>query len=132
MQFRTLFLRPTENMAPHLVIGKLGEDIAARYLERIGYRIRARNVHVGKDEIDIVAFDPVDRVLVFVEVKARARYEEDFLPATNAGLKKWKRLHRGVTRYLHLKKFEGPSRFDLISVAAGKVIDHTKEVGGWF
>ena len=131
MQFRKLFVRQTAE-APHLVLGRFGEDVAARYLERIGYSIRARNVHVGKDEIDIVAFDPSDRVLVFVEVKTRARYEEDFLPAANAGLKKWKRLHRGVTRYLHQKKFEGPSRFDLVSVVSGKVFDHVKEVGGWF
>ena len=42
-----------------------GEDIAATYLASIGYGIRSRNIRLGKDEIDILAHDPVDDVLVF-------------------------------------------------------------------
>jgi putative endonuclease len=50
-------------------IGRRGEDAAAAYLERIGYRIEERNWRCAIGEIDIVAWD--ENVLVFAEVKTR-------------------------------------------------------------
>ena len=50
-------------------LGRRGERTAARYLARQGLRILARNVHLGRGEIDLVALD--GPTLVFVEVKAR-------------------------------------------------------------
>ena len=52
------------------ILGKLGEDIAADYLEKNGYRIVRRNMHLGKNELDIIAED--DDYFVFVEVKTRS------------------------------------------------------------
>lgn len=50
--------------------GQLGEEIAAKYLEKQGYKILERNYHYSKNaEIDIIAMDK--KTLVFVEVKAR-------------------------------------------------------------
>jgi putative endonuclease len=48
----------------------LGESIAARHLERLGYRIRTRNFRCALGEIDLVATK--DEYLVFVEVKTRS------------------------------------------------------------
>lgn len=50
-------------------IGARGEDAAAAYLERIGYRIEERNWRCPLGEIDIVAWD--EDVLVLAEVKTR-------------------------------------------------------------
>ncbi len=50
--------------------GRLGETIAATYLELAGYRIRRRNVRFGPREIDLVVTR--ERELVFVEVKLRS------------------------------------------------------------
>ncbi|MBD3688991.1 YraN family protein [Nanchangia anserum] len=50
-------------------LGKLGEDLAARYLRRAGYAILCRNWRVRYGEIDIVA--AVEGVIVVVEVKTR-------------------------------------------------------------
>ena len=51
--------------------GNLAEDVAARWLARAGWRILARQVLVGRDEIDIVAVDPgPPAVLVAVEVRS--------------------------------------------------------------
>jgi putative endonuclease len=47
--------------------GKLGEDIAADYLQKRGYKILARNFKRKTGEIDIVA--KRGRTIVFVEVK---------------------------------------------------------------
>lgn len=50
-------------------LGQLGEDIAARHLERLGYVILQRNYRCRQGEVDIIARDR-DR-LAFVEVRAR-------------------------------------------------------------
>ena len=52
------------------ILGRLGEDIAADYLEKNGYRIVRRNQRLGKNELDIVCED--DDYIVFVEVKTRS------------------------------------------------------------
>ena len=52
-------------------VGHLGEDIAANYLTARGYRILERNFRCKGGEVDIIARDPADKSLVFVEVKAR-------------------------------------------------------------
>lgn len=48
--------------------GKRGEDFAAEYLRRKGYRIIGRNKRWKWGELDIIAVAP-DKTLVFVEVK---------------------------------------------------------------
>jgi putative endonuclease len=50
-------------------IGKRGEDLAARFLERRGLAILARNFRCRGGEIDLVCRD--GRSLVFVEVRLR-------------------------------------------------------------
>ncbi len=50
--------------------GKYGEDIAAKYLIKKGYKIIERNYHFSRyGEVDIIAFDKGQ--LCFIEVKAR-------------------------------------------------------------
>ena len=57
--------------------GKLGEDLAAKFLEGKNYQIIEKNWHYGQfGEIDIIAKDK--DTLVFVEVKTRS--------TTNCGL----------------------------------------------
>ena len=50
-------------------LGKMGEDLACRELERRGYAIVARRYRRRSGELDIIARDGA--TLVFVEVKAR-------------------------------------------------------------
>lgn len=62
-------------MARHNEIGKLGEDLAAQYLESQGFRIFDRNYNFERAEVDIVAYwenpeNPAATAqLHFVEVK---------------------------------------------------------------
>jgi putative endonuclease len=51
--------------------GSLAEDEAAEYLLGLGWQVMARNVKVGRDEIDILAVDPAPPgTLVAVEVRS--------------------------------------------------------------
>lgn len=51
-------------------IGRLGEDIAVDFLEKNGYKIIKRNLHISKNELDIIAEDR--DYIVFFEVKTRS------------------------------------------------------------
>lgn len=50
-------------------IGKRGEDLAAKYLQKQGFKILQRNFHTRYAELDIIALEK--DTLVFVEVKTR-------------------------------------------------------------
>jgi putative endonuclease len=52
-------------------VGSLGEEIAANYLTARGFRILERNFRCKGGEVDIIARDPGDKSLVFIEVKTR-------------------------------------------------------------
>lgn len=74
---------------PRRALGKLGETLAARDLERRGYRIVERNWRCSIGEIDIVA--EKDGQLVIVEVRTRRGDErgtpqESITPAKQAKL----------------------------------------------
>lgn len=58
---------PSDNRS----LGNLGEEIATNYLTGRGYRILERNFRCKGGEVDIIARDPADSGLVFIEVKAR-------------------------------------------------------------
>ena len=109
--------------------GRWGEDVAADFLVRAGYRILGRRVRPDRrDEIDLVVRR--DESLVFVEVKARA--SEMFgrpLDAVNAA--KRKALNRAAVRYLQQLNFPKLYyRFDTIEVIGSEgtepVVRHTE------
>ena len=104
------------NTAPHLVLGRAAEAAAARFLERLGYRIQAANFRAKGGELDLVARD--GNVLAIVEVRYRAsdRYGSAAASITRA---KRGRIIR-ATRFLlatnpPLAKL--PARFDVVEVS---------------
>jgi len=119
---------PNKSPAPHMRVGEVGEEIAVKYLRSLGYQIYSRNVRLGKDEIDIIAYDPSDKVLVFAEVKTRTSSNENFRPEFNFTYFKKRKLFRAVRKWISQNDFEDGFRVDLISVAGGKVVDHFKEI----
>ena len=50
-------------------LGKIGEQIATEYVEKLGYKIIKRNFYCKQGEIDIIAQD--NQEIVFIEVKTR-------------------------------------------------------------
>ena len=51
-------------------LGQKGEQLAQQYLQRQGLEPIARNYRAGHWEVDIIAKDPKEEVLVFAEVKS--------------------------------------------------------------
>lgn len=101
--------------------GRVGENSAAIYLEKIGFNIIGRNVYVGRCEIDIIAEN--GDLLLFVEVKTR-RQAPDVKsiygrPASAVDREKRQNLMSAVRRYLHENRKETEAfqpRIDIIEV----------------
>ncbi len=105
-------------------IGTLGENVAAKFLKKNGYRILERNRHESHNEIDIIAANR--EYLVFVEVKARSvdadRYSRYGSPASFVTKAKQERLLRAASQYLlkHLQYHALQPRLDVIEVYVEK------------
>ena len=76
-------------------LGDFGERVAAHRLESLGMRIVARNVRVGRIEVDLIAEDGDE--LVFVEV--RTRRGEPGLAAESLSPAKLQRMWRCALGY---------------------------------
>ncbi|WP_093883911.1 YraN family protein [Syntrophus gentianae] len=98
----------------NLQTGKIGEEMAAAYLEAAGYRILERNYRCPFGEIDIIAQE--GDTLVFVEVKSR-RSENYGLPQLAVGPEKQRRISKISLFYLQSHRLE-PSdvRFDVVAI----------------
>ena len=97
-------------------IGKMGEEIACKYLQRNKYIIIDRNFRCKQGEIDIVACDEKSKELVFIEVKTRSSTKYG---RPSEAVRKQKKNHIiGSARYYNYKnKIKNiPIRFDVIEV----------------
>lgn len=108
-------------------IGEKAEGLAQQYLSKLGYEIKATNWYHGHLELDIVAQDGDE--LVVVEVKARTgiRYEHPSEAVTNA---KIKRIVEAADAYIIEKEIELDTRFDVITVIffkEGHELEHFKD-----
>jgi len=99
---------------PAKSLGQKGEEAAARFLRRQGYRILSRSSRTGWGELDLVALD--GRTLVFVEVKTR-QSSEPVPPEEGVDWRKQRRLIRAAQNFLHHHHLEdAPCRFDVVAV----------------
>ena len=89
-------------------LGHAAEALVARRLEESGFAIRARNVRVGRTEIDIVAQSR--RLLVFCEVRSRTSTACGE-PWETIGAAKLGRIRRAAGRYLREARARGELRW---------------------
>jgi putative endonuclease len=93
--------------------GRDGEDVAAAFLVASGYRMLARNVRVGRGEIDAVCLD--GSTLVVVEVKRRdSRAFGSALGAVDA--RKRAMLRRIAADYAQIVAPSAKIRFDVVTL----------------
>ena len=103
-------------------IGRLGEDQAARFLKKNKFKIIERNLHVSHNEIDIIAVSKKQRIIAFVEVKARTvdkdLYSPFGTPASAVTKEKQRRTIEAARGYLRSneKYFDFQPRFDVLEI----------------
>lgn len=102
---------------PAHALGRWGEERAARFLERRGWRVLARNYRFGRREIDLVVRR--GRVVAFVEVKTRAG--EGFGPPQEAITALKRREIEAVASHFLARHELGDVevRFDAVAVTVG-------------
>ena len=118
--------RSVESRQESKEFGVTGEQMAARYLEDQGYVILDRNYRKGHKEVDIIALDHGE--LVVIEVKTRTN--EDLFAAEQAvDHRKRQNIIRVANNYMRRYHRTEPLRFDIIAIVgsgANAEIRHTK------
>lgn len=109
---------PEDAGDPRRSAGVRAEEAAARALQRLGYRVRARNVRFRFGELDLVCEHR--GALVFVEVKARSGSEHGH-PLEAVTPHKQRQLVRLAEAYVQALRQRPPPacRFDVVAVDLG-------------
>ena len=97
------------------LLGRTGEDLAAKHLAGRGYTILERNYSAPYGEIDLVALD--GGTVVFVEVKTRTT-DAYGAPELAVDGRKQERMVKAALGYLRNKKLHQlPCRFDVVAIS---------------
>lgn len=88
----------------NITTGKQGEDLAAEFLKKKGYRILERNYKKPWGELDIIA--EYGKTTIFIEVKTQNKGNKFFIrPEENITPFKQKQLIKSARAYLAFKKW---------------------------
>jgi putative endonuclease len=103
-------------MAAKDVLGRRGEELAARYLEQRGLVILSRNWRCRHGEIDLVATDSTRLVVCEVKTRSGTRYGE---PAEAVDARKVARIRLVTSAWLQAHQVRWvPVRFDVVAIVA--------------
>ncbi len=100
-------------MAKHIETGKKGENIAAQYLKSKGYSILETNGRSRHKEIDIIAMD--NEELVIIEVKTRSTDYFGY-PEEAVNNKKQNLLIEAAQAYINETDTDAAVRYDIVSI----------------
>ncbi len=96
------------------LLGREGEDRAAQYLSRRGYRILERNYRTKSGEIDLIALH--EGAVVFVEVKTRTSGAFG-APELAVNSRKQRSMISTALVYIKQKRIhQMPCRFDVVAI----------------
>jgi|SRR5579862_84838 len=110
--------------------GELGERIAARWLEKSGWKILARRYRSGRRDIDVVA--ERDGLIAFVEVKARTGSAFGS-PVEAVHRRKQRELSKSAQSWIDRHGRSGESyRFDVMGVLLKEKRVFVRHVAGAF
>jgi putative endonuclease len=104
-------------MASHNELGVEGENLAAKWMEKNGFKIVQRNWRYSYYEIDLIAMK--GDTLCFIEIKTRNASPFGY-PEDSVTRKKFKRLQRAADEYL----FQNPGykwiQYHILSITLRK------------
>lgn len=111
-------------MAKHNQIGKIGEEIACKWLNSRGFTIIQQNYWKKFGEIDIVARETAKIHLIEVKsVSYETKHELDYAvshetwrPEENVHKDKQRKLKNAIQAWLIENKYEGEWQIDILSV----------------
>jgi len=108
-----------------LLLGKEGERVAERYLQKKGYTLVERNYRCPAGELDLIVLDR--RVVVFVEVKTRTGHGFGS-PLEAVEFRKQRKMIQAAQFFLAEKRLQQrDARFDVVGVSwpgRNPVVEH--------
>ena len=111
-------------------LGCLGEDLAAKHLAALGWAVLERNVRLPGGEIDLVAREGDELVLVEVRTRSESRLQE---ASDTVGPEKLRRLVRAGRTYVARRRYDGFWRIDLLALdrtGSGWSVHHHRDITG--
>ncbi len=114
-------------MSKAFELGRKGEELAAEHLRSIGYEILAMNWFSHHLEIDIVAKDGNELVIVEVKSRGSDSYEH---PSEAVSNKKIRFLVNAAEAYIQENNSNLDTRFDVVSIVfygQGYNLEHFKD-----
>jgi putative endonuclease len=100
-------------MATKKQIGRLGEDLAKKYLIQKGYRFITANYKIPQGEVDLI-FEK-NEIIYFIEVKTRTNQNFGF-PEEAVDEKKLERMSQAIWHFLDLYQIKLEWQIDVVSV----------------
>ncbi len=114
-------------------LGALGEDIAARYVEQLGWKILDRNWRCAYGEIDLVAYDGTE--IVVIEVRTRRGKHALGQAVASVDQRKRRRLRRLAELYRQQLPDDMSVRVDVLGIAQRGDdlfdVEMVRDVLGW-
>jgi len=110
-------------MSQHNEVGKIGEDLARKFLEEKGYKILEQNYRTRFAEIDLVAEKSEGFLekskLIFIEV--RTKVGENFgTPEDTINKKKLFKVLQNAKSYTGFKNWQGACRIDAVCIVLNR------------
>lgn len=106
--------KPHLPQTDHISVGSIGEAIAFKHLQQLGFRLIEKNFRILGGEIDLIMLD--HEAIVFVEVKSLVTTIHDD-PSEAVDNRKQQLLTRGALAYLKQRRWlERAARFDVVAV----------------
>jgi putative endonuclease len=100
---------------PKKALGREGERLAERFLQKKGYKIVKRNYRCRGGEVDLIVLDR--KIVVFVEVKTRTDHSFGS-PLEAVEPRKQRRMILAAQLFLQQKKLhERDARFDVVGIS---------------
>lgn len=110
-------------------VGKIGEELAEKYIINKGYQIIEKNFSCKQGEIDIIAQDKDEIVIIEVKTRTQTKYGT---PSESVNNQKQNHILRVAEYYIHFKNLQNRYiRIDVIEVYFYKLgkckINHIKQ-----
>ena len=100
-------------MAMHTHYGRWAEGAAAAYLQQKGYHILHQNWRFERYELDIVASNGYELIVVEVKARATSYFQR---PPEAVGLEKQRRIVAATDAYIAAFGVTLPVRYDIVGV----------------
>ncbi len=106
-------------------LGIWGENYAATFLQEKGMTIEARNVKFKRYEVDIIARDGKQLVIVEVKTRNTAEIGEPWRAVTRG---KQRQIIAVADHYVQTHQIENEVRFDVISIVHNSYRTHLEHI----